>query len=222
MKCPRCGSDHIVRYGTIATALGRVQRYCCKACDKRFHPSLKEVPPRPIVEAFLDIEASSLNADFGHVISWAMKRRGGDVKSDLIRHRTLKEERRILRSLLKELDGVDIVYTYYGSKFDVPFLRARCLYHGLEFPEYLSLYHRDVYYLAKRSLKLHSTRLESVARLLGVEGKTRVDPAVWVAASFGDRQALQQILEHNIGDVLVLEQVYERLAPFARPSYRSI
>jgi len=217
MTCPRCGGADIVRNGSIILAGGRAQRYLCKSCQKRFH----ERNPRPIREAFLDIEASQLNATFGQMLSWALKPRGQPTASDVIRRRTEKEERRILKTLLAALNDVDLIYTYYGSRFDVPFIRTRCLYHGLSFPAYLELYHRDVYYVARRCLRLHSTRLAAVAEFLGIEGKTPVDPKVWVAAGFGDQKALQYILEHNRADVEVLELVWEVLERFARPVWRS-
>lgn len=223
LSCPSCGGSRIRRDGSILAARGgRVQRYRCVECGKKFHPSLR-LQPVQLREAFLDIEASQLTASFGHVISWALKHRGQDeVLYDCIRRRSLKEERRVLRSLLRALQDVDMVYTYYGSRFDIPFLRTRCLYHGLDFPEYLQLYHRDVYYIARGRLRLHGSRLAQVAEFLGIEGKTPLDPNVWVRASFGDKEALRYILEHNIADVEVLEKVYDRLEPYARPVYRSV
>jgi uncharacterized protein YprB with RNaseH-like and TPR domain len=217
VACPRCGGTDIVRAGSIIMAGGRAQRFLCKTCAKRFHIA----PPRPLREGFLDIEASQLNAAFGQLLSWALKLYGGPLLSDVIKARTEKEERRILQSLLKALERVDVIYTYYGAKFDVPFIRSRCLYHGLTFPAYLELYHRDVYYLARRCLRLHSTRLAAVAEFLGIRGKTPVAPKVWVAAGFGDRKALRYIHAHNRADVRVLEKVYEVLKPFARPTWRS-
>lgn len=221
LSCPRCGSSRLARYGYVLLARGRqrAQRYVCKECQKRFHVNSQEAPLR---ECFVDIEASQLTGTFGHVISWALKPRGGPTVSDVLRRRSLSEERRILRSFLRTVRGFDLVYTYYGTRFDLPFLRTRCMYHGLPFPEYLELYHRDVYYVARRVLRLHSTRLEAVARFLGVKGKTPLDPNVWVSAEFGDKEALRYILEHNVADVEVLEQVWERLEPYARPVYRSV
>jgi uncharacterized protein YprB with RNaseH-like and TPR domain/ribosomal protein S27AE len=220
--CPRCGSGSTIKNGSILATRGRVQRFLCHECGKRFHPSLR-TQPLNLREGFLDIEASQLTASFGHVISWAIKERGEPtVHYDVLRHRSLKDEKRLLQSLLRTLKQFDLIYTFYGTNFDVPFLRTRCMYHNLPFPEYRELLHRDVYYMVRSRMNLHRKRLESVAEFLGIEGKTRVDPAVWVAASFGDKAALKYILEHNIADVKVLEAVYERVEPFVSPINRSI
>lgn len=222
MICPRCGSEHgFRRDGSILSPRGRVQRYTCMTCQKKFHPSLK-TQVLNLREGFLDIEASQLTASFGHTISWAIKERGGKVTHDVLRHRSLADEKRLLRSLLRVLKKFDLIYTYYGTGFDVPFLRTRCMYHNLPFPEYMMLYHRDVYYMVRSRMNLHSKRLAVVAEFLGIPGKTRVDPAIWVAASFGDKKALKYILAHNIEDVRVLEAVYERVEPFTQGINRSI
>lgn len=221
MLCPRCGGATFKRAGSILSPRGRVQRYECRECGKKQHPSLK-TQPIELREGFLDIEASQLKGNFGHTISWAIKDRGGRVHSDVLKHHSLNDEKRILRSLLRQLKQYDLVYTYYGTGFDIPFLRTRCLYHKLPFPEYMTLYHRDVYFMARGRLSLHSKRLEAVAEFLGITDKTRLDPAIWVAAGFGDKDAYDYIHEHNVADVEVLEKVHEILEPFYLGTRRSI
>jgi len=220
--CPRCGATtgH-TRNGSILSPRGRVQRYQCSTCKKKFHRSLKSIPLRER-EGYLDIEASQLKASFGHTYSWALKERGGEVLHDSLRHRSLKDEARLLRGLNRALKKFDRIYTYYGTGFDIPFLRTRCLYHGLEFPEYMTLYHTDLYYVVRNRMNLHSKRLASVCEFLGIKGKTPLTPAVWVQASFGDKDALKYIVTHNIEDVKILEKVHERLEPYYQGTRRSV
>lgn len=212
MICPRCGGESHRRSGSVLSPRGRVQRFQCHTCEKKWHPSLR-TQPLVLREGFLDVESSQLTGSFGHIISWAVKERGGKIFSDVLRHNSLNDEKRLLRGLLRTLRKFDKVITWYGAKFDIPMIRTRCLYHGLEFPEYAQLYHTDAYYLARFKLKMHSNRLAAVAEFLGIGGKTRVDPAYWVAASFGDRKARSYILAHNREDVKVLEAVYAVLEP---------
>ncbi len=110
----------------------------------------------------------------------------------------------------------------HNTGFDIPFLRARCMYHGLNFPGYGNAKHIDLYYVARGRMKLSSRRLANVASFLDIEGKTPLKGKIWVAASMGDREALKYILHHNIEDVRVLEQVHARLEPYMRPIRRSI
>ena len=55
-----------------------------------------------------------------------------------------------------------------------------------------------------------------------IEGKTPLDPSVWVDASFGKKSALRYILKHNIGDVQILEQVHKMIRPYYKGTKRSI
>lgn len=221
MKCPRCASTNHTKAGSILAARGRVQRHECQDCGKKFHQSLLSLPLTQ-VQGYLDIEASQLTASFGHMISWALKLRKGVVFSDFIKQRSLKEEKRIVGTLIKAMTKVDEVVTYYGTRFDIPFIRTRALYHDLDFPQYMSLGHLDLYYVARHRLRMHSNRLASVAEFLGIEGKTALKPEVWVQASFGDKEAIKYIHVHNIADVTILEKVHDRLEPFMRGVQRSV
>ena len=222
--CPKCGNEHgFVKVGSILSPRGRVQRFLCKQCGKRFHPSLK-TQPIELRQCYLDIETSQLNASFGHMYSWALKPRGrAVVYSAIVRKRSLEEEKRIIKELLSKFTDYDEVVTYYGKRFDIPFLRTRALFHGLDFPEYMELYHLDLWFVARARMKLHSNRLDTVAKFLQVpDSKTPLDFNVWVKASFGDKKALQYILTHNIQDVKVLEQVHLKLEPYFKGTRSSI
>ncbi|MDR7534530.1 MAG: ribonuclease H-like domain-containing protein [Armatimonadota bacterium] len=225
--CPRCDSEYGQKAGSVLSPRGRVQRYLCLKCGKKFHISLKARGPNDYGRmGFLDIEASQLTATFGILFSWAIKPRGGrgraSVQAEVLKARTLAAERQLLNALLEALKAYDTVVTYYGSRFDIPFIRTRCLFHGLPFPRYLDLYHLDLYYVVRNRLKLHSNRLAVAAEHLGIKGKTPVTASTWAAANMGEKWAFEEILKHNIGDVVVLEKVYKVLEPFMRPTRTSI
>jgi len=123
-------------------------------------------------------------------------------------------DKRIIIHLIHTLSQFKRVYTFYGTKFDIAFARTRALYHGLAFVPYGLVEHKDLYYLVKRILKIHSNRLESVADLLGIKGKTHLDPRVWVQANSGNVDAIGYILDHNKKDVLLLEEVHKKLQEY--------
>lgn len=222
LVCPRCSSSSIRRHGWILSARGRVTRYDCRTCGKRFHPSLKQAP-LVLREGYLDIEAAGLKANFDVMYAWSIKPRGSDViRSGLITPYSLAGEKRLVRDLIAALDEYDRVITYNGANYDIPFIRSRALRHGLRFPEYMQLYHHDLYFVARGRLSAHSKRLSVVAGLLGVPGKVDLDPRDWELAQFGDRAALRRILKHNRQDVRVLEYVHEKLEPYYQGTNRSI
>jgi uncharacterized protein YprB with RNaseH-like and TPR domain len=174
---------------------------------------------------FLDIETSNFEADAGSMLSWALKHRGGPLLSDLV---TRKEEiscefdKRIVGSLLEALEDIDVVVTYYGTGFDVPYLKTRALMLGLIPPGMGDLYHWDVYYTVKYKLKLHRKSLDVACEAFGIKGKSHLDLPIWNRARVGDEEALAYVLQHNKQDVRILERLFgkvERLAKWQRKPF---
>ena len=167
---------------------------------------------------FLDIETSNLHATFGIMLAFSIKERGTDkIYSRVITAGELRTclDKQVVAQCVKDMQLFDKVVTFYGTKFDIPFIRTRALALGLEFPEFGQLYHKDMYYVARNKLRLHSNRLDAVCHaLFGETTKTRIEPGYWIKALMGDKVALQYILEHNRQDVIELERVYDALINF--------
>jgi len=165
--------------------------------------------------AYLDIEASDLNANWGLMLSWCLKYRGDDrIRSGVVTKDEIynfKFDKRIIKELLDELKNVDIVVTYYGIGFDIPFIRTRAIYYGLNFPAYGSMYHWDLFFKVRSKLKTHRKSLEVVTKFYGIEGKTHLEPDMMFKAQYGHPQALAQLLHHNEEDVKILESLHDLL-----------
>jgi len=175
---------------------------------------------------YLDIEASNLDADFGIMLSYFIKEEGKNkfygrvVKpKEVVR----KLDYDLVKECIEDLKKFDVVVTYYGTGFDLPFIRARSLYHKLPFLPYGILMHRDIYYIAKSKLKISSRRLANVARvILGKNEKTRVDGKYWLKALQGNKKSLGYIEDHNKKDCIVLEEVTKKLEEFSKGTRKSI
>jgi uncharacterized protein YprB with RNaseH-like and TPR domain len=177
-------------------------------------------------KCFFDIETTGLQGNWDFMLTYSIKPEGEDeVIYGTITKKEIDEgtfDKRIVKECIDALMKFDRVYTYYGTKFDIPFLRTRALELGLDFPIYGSLSHKDVYYIARYKMKLHSNRLETVCDLLGIKGKTHQNPATWRLAKGGNKKALEEILEHNKADTIILEMVYNKLKNFVLELDRSI
>jgi DNA polymerase elongation subunit (family B) len=183
---------------------------------------------------YLDIETANLKPDFSCMLSWCVKNQGGDVAWDMMKAANPfngdpdtdfhwdRQDKRIVATLGKELIKYDVIITYYGSRFDLPFTRSRTLYWKLPFLGYGGVYHLDMYYVVKNKLNLSSNRLENACDFLGIKGKTPIKKQVWREAHFGRPEALEEILEHNIADVSILEELHLRLEPYLRGTKTSI
>jgi uncharacterized protein YprB with RNaseH-like and TPR domain len=175
---------------------------------------------------FLDIETSNLHATFGIMLAFSIKERGSDkIYSRVITANELRTclDKKVVAQCVKDMQLFDKVVTFYGTKFDIPFIRTRALALGLEFPEFGQLFHKDMYYVARNKLRLHSNRLDAVCHaLFGETTKTRIEAKFWIQALMGKKEALDYILEHNKQDVIELERVYDTLINFNGVSNTSV
>lgn len=177
---------------------------------------------------YFDIETSNLDADFGIMLCYCIKDANSDkvyegvVNPKDIRHNTMPDKK-VVEKCIKDLANFDIIYGYYSTKFDLPFLRTRAVSMNIPFPHYGSLKHRDVYYIVRNKFKLHRNRLEVACNeLLGKSRKTHFDGNMWRRAIQGDKTALKYILDHCRNDVIDLEDLTNEIIEFAYPQVRSI
>ncbi|NOZ69585.1 MAG: ribonuclease H-like domain-containing protein [Deferribacteres bacterium] len=112
--------------------------------------------------------------------------------------------------LIAVLEGTEMLYTYNGARFDLPFIRAKL---DIDLTEYYR--HRDLLY-ACRKRNLYGG-LKGVERQLGIhrelqdiDGRAAVQ--LWHNYSrYGDRRSLEMLLKYNKEDVMNLRVLRERL-----------
>jgi uncharacterized protein YprB with RNaseH-like and TPR domain len=187
-------------------------------------------PPETEKIGFLDIEASNLVADFGIVLSYCIKERGVEkilegvlTPAQIKKAKAGDEDKQLITKCVEDLLKFDRIVTFYGTGFDLPFLRARALVCGVKFPAYGSIKHTDLYYLMRNKFKLSSRRLENCCRvLLGETQKTRIRNDYWRGAVRGDKKSLEYVLEHNRYDVIDLEKLYDKSIEYALAKGNSI
>lgn len=165
--------------------------------------------------AFFDIETTNLDANWGFMLSWCLKYyKDPKIVSDVIVKKEIDKydfDKRITQSLLDALQDVDILVTYYGKRFDVPYVRTRALYFDLGFPVYTDMYHWDIYDKIKRRFKFSRNSLAIATEFFGIKGKTPIPPEAWMKARHGDAKSLGYVLEHNRADVDILERLYDKI-----------
>lgn len=187
---------------------------------------LKEKNPEERI-GFLDIEASHLKANFGVIISWCIKDSStGKIHEDALTKKDVHSpglDKRIIISLLDNFITYDRIVTWYGARFDVPYIRSRALTLGLKFPAYGEQFHTDAYDIAKRKLALHSNRLAVVCEsLFGETQKTQIKYIHWLRALQGNKKSIDYILDHNRKDVDDLMRIWYKLHDFKRQTKTSI
>ncbi len=175
-----------------------------------------QVVPEPSIILW-DIEATSLNADFGHLLCVGWKRLG-EKKVNIIRlddypsfKRDKQNDKRVAFDTYTALSQASIWVTWYGVKFDVPFVNSRLLAHG--FGPMPPIKHIDGWWVCRQNLKLSSNRLQSCSDFFDLDDKTPLSRKIWKRASKGDKEAIDEVVEHCEADVFVLEQAYLKLRP---------
>ncbi len=204
----------------------------CKAHGIKYieHPNcyISENPETQRV-GFIDIESSSLKADFGMVICVSIL----DINEEKPWNRCITKEevftdkldKQLLKDVIKEMRTYDRLIGYYASngRFDVPFLRSRSIYHSLDFPGYGEIVMEDVYPYVRYKLALSRNRLETACRfIVGESDKTNWFGKHWVKAIQGNQESLDYIVDHCNKDVTDLRKLYNKLYKFNRKQNTSL
>lgn len=197
------------------------------SCYRREHPYERpgEIPERI---GMLDIEATALNASFGYCFSWAIKELDGKIYGRVLTSEEIKTyqfDKELMREFCKIVREFDRLVVHYGAdhRFDIPFLRSRCLLYNLDFPLNKEIYVDDTWMISRNKLKLHSNRLEAICQFLNIPAKQhKLEPRIWEKALAGHTPSLKYIWMHNKEDVCSLEAVWKRLNEYVGKVKRSI
>ena len=161
---------------------------------------------KSFVEAYLDIETTGLSPQYSEITVVGIHICNG-AETQFIQ---LVGDEITDISLMEALQGVDIIYTYNGKSFDLPFMHSRL---GINLAELVK--HHDLMYDCWRN-NLYGG-FKAVERQLGIERKlTEVNgyEAVrlwWRYVNYYDEDALSTLLEYNKEDVLNLKKLKELL-----------
>lgn len=118
----------------------------------------------------------------------------------------------ILRKLSGAWSQADAIVAHNGDRFDVPWIKTRMIYAGMEPPPPVPTI--DTRSLARRHFYFNSNRLDYLGKYLGVGQKIRTDFHLWLDAMKGRREAIAKMVAYNREDVRLLERVYLKLRPF--------
>ena len=160
----------------------------------------------PMFDAYLDIETTGLSR-FYHditVVGIYLVNGNDDRLVQLVGEAVTRD------NLLEALKGVHTIFTYNGSRFDLPFIQASL---GVDLT--LRCYHHDLMYDCWRNnlyggFKAVEQQLGIARQLKGIGGLEAI--MLWWRYQEGDDQdALALLLEYNREDVVNLKALREKL-----------
>jgi hypothetical protein len=122
------------------------------------------------------------------------------------------DDSRIVGELYEAFENADAVCAHNGNKFDVPVFKTRLIANNMPPPRRVKVI--DTLSIAK-GLKFNSNKLESLGNYLGVGRKIKTEGMpLWLSCMEGDEESLKTLSDYNRQDVVLLEQVYEKLKAF--------
>ena len=123
-----------------------------------------------------------------------------------------QDDKSLLEKFIKIANEADELVGHNGDKYDLPWVRTRCLYHGLSlFPSYVTT---DTLKYARSKFNFNSNKLDYIAQFLGLGAKIHTGFNLWKDIVLNkDKKAMDQMVEYCKGDVVLLEKIYNKLAP---------
>ena len=160
-----------------------------------------------LADAYLDIETTGLSPYHDYITVIGIYR--CDSKNNELIQLVGDEVTR--DNLLKALKEATTIYTYNGSRFDIPFINASL---GIDLES--EFCHRDLMYECWQN-NLYGgfkavERQMGIARQLEDIGGLEAIMLWWTYQNDGDQNALAKLLHYNKEDVVNLKVLRERLA----------
>ena len=127
-----------------------------------------------------------------------------------------QNDKALLKKFIKVLNRADEVIGHNFDRFDLKWLRGRALYHSIPMsPTYVTT---DTLKLSRSLFSLNSNRLDYIAQYLGVGAKTKHRGwAMWTDVMDGSKKALAEMVTYCENDVIILENVYQKIKNYSKP-----
>jgi hypothetical protein len=125
-----------------------------------------------------------------------------------------QDDSRIVAELADAVREADIVVAHNADRFDIPRLNTRLLLQGLEPTGPVDSI--DTLKLARKNFGFTHNKLDHLARHLGLGTKIKTDFELWENVYNGDEVAMQRMVRYCRQDVVLLEQVFEKLRPYVK------
>lgn len=158
-----------------------------------------------------------------HLLSWAAKWLGDPPNKimymDQRKAKNVENDKEILKGIWKLMDSADVIIWQNGNNFDRKKLNARFVLNGMQPPSSYKMI--DTMLIAKAKFGFTSNKLEYMTDKLCTKYKKLTNAGrkyhgfeLWKACLSGDLRAWREMEKYNKYDVLSLEELYGKLAPW--------
>ncbi len=181
---------------------------------------------RKVRRLFLDIEVSpnillswrvgrKVNLDYDNImvergiicICWRWQ---GEKKVHALHWDDKQDDRTMLVEISKVIREADEIVGHNLGRFDLPWLKARIIHHGL--PPLPNVTVIDTLTIARRQFAFNSNRLDYIGKFLGFGGKIKTGFGLWKEIVLNKcEKSLREMIVYCQRDVDLLERVWGKL-----------
>jgi uncharacterized protein YprB with RNaseH-like and TPR domain len=121
-----------------------------------------------------------------------------------------QNDKTLLEKFIKVANQADELVGHNGDRFDLAWIRTRCLYHNIDmFPTYTTI---DTLKVARQKFKFNSNKLNYIADFLGIGQKIKTEFGLWKdIVLHKDKKSMDAMIKYCKKDVLLLEKVFKAL-----------
>lgn len=126
------------------------------------------------------------------------------------------DDKEMLKKFIAIINTADECIAHNGDRYDIKWLRTRCLYHGIPaFPQYSTV---DTLKLSRSGFNFNSNKLDYIAKFLGVGSKIKTRGFdMWKEIILDNNpESMKEMVHYCKGDVLILEKVFHKLNPYSK------
>ena len=174
--------------------------------------------PDEMQTGLFDIESTGLTGDFSCILCAVIKPFKSHepmiFKIDLDKRDMLEAEKEMLLEFVPVLESFSGLIGYYSTRFDMPMIRTRCMFHGIPAPKKIK--HLDMYFTIRRTVNPTTRRMDRINEINrltdeSLPEKTKLGIREWTGAAFRrDEESLNYIVDHCVHDVEVLERILNK------------
>lgn len=125
-----------------------------------------------------------------------------------------KDDYHVVKTLHDVLSKADIIIAQNGDKFDWKTFQYRCAKHNLPAPKKPQSI--DTLKTLRNEFKAPSNKLDFIGQAFEIGQKVETPKGLWKQATEGDEKAIREMVVYNRGDIILLENLYNRIRPYIR------
>lgn len=118
-----------------------------------------------------------------------------------------QDDKKMIQAFIKVANSADEIVAHNGDRFDIAWIRTRCIKHGIEmFPSYVTT---DTLKAARSKFRFPSNKLDFIGGYLEIGNKIKVDLSLWDNIILNKcAKSLAKMVSYCKMDVRLLERVY--------------